>query len=41
MGKETTVTRTPPLSKVPPRTESPVRTMPMEKSPEADQQDLR
>jgi hypothetical protein len=32
MGKETNVTRTPPLSKVPPRTESPVRTMPMEKA---------
>jgi hypothetical protein len=32
MGKETIVTRTPPLPKVPPRTESPVRTMSMDKA---------
>jgi len=32
MEKETIVTRKTPLSKVPPRTESPVRTMPMKKA---------
>ena len=32
MGKETNITRTPPLPKVPPRTEPPVRTMPKEKA---------
>jgi hypothetical protein len=32
MGEETNITRTPPLPKEPPRTEPPVRTMPMEKA---------
>ena len=32
MEKETSVTRTPPLPKVPPRTEQPVRTMSVEKA---------
>jgi hypothetical protein len=32
MGKETNITRTPPLPKVRPSSEPPVRTMPMEKA---------